>query len=173
VSVKSLAAGLAAVAALGATAAGVTSLASISPGDAQVQPVVFGAPSPASGRYPQPLDPAANVPTPGELISLLNALQNPSVPFASKGNLVEGGVGGAEGRIADQELQKAARNGSLPLTFNVTNIAPGGPDAASADVTATGPSLPPTTRWVTFVNQGGWKLSRGSAMALLQAVQAG
>ncbi|EUA42143.1 low molecular weight antigen MTB12 [Mycobacterium xenopi 4042] len=95
-----------------------------------------------------------------------------NVPFASKSYLVEGGVGGVEGRIADRQLQKAARNGSLPLTFNVANITPAGPGAASADITASGPNLAPTTQNITFVNQGGWKLSRGSAMSLLQAVQA-
>jgi hypothetical protein len=162
--VKSLATGLAAVAAIGAAAAGVTSIASVAPPASRVQPVVFGA--------PLPLDPAADVPTPDQLISVLNGLQNPNVPFASKSNLVEGGVGGVEGRIADRKLQKAAQNGSLPLTFTVANIAPAGPGAASADITASGPNLAPTTQNITFVNQGGWKLSRSSAMSLLQAVQA-
>jgi len=129
-----------------------------------VQPVAFGA--------PLPLDPAADVPTPDQLVSVLNGLQNPNIPFASKSNLVEGGVGGVEGRIADRKLQKAAQNGSLPLSFTVANIAPAGPGAASADITASGPNLAPTTQNITFVNQGTWKLSRSSAMSLLQAVQA-
>jgi hypothetical protein len=103
-----------------------------------VQPVGFGA--------PLPLDPAADVPTPDQLISVLNGLQNPGVPFASNRSLVEGGVGGVEGRIADRKLQKAAQNGSLPLSFTVANIAPAGPGAASADITASGPNLAPTTQ---------------------------
>ncbi|MGH3960149.1 hypothetical protein [Mycobacterium sp.] len=165
-SVKSLATGVAAVAAVGAAAAGVTSLASVSTAPVAVQPAVFGA--------PLPLDPApADVPTPGELISVLNGLADPSVPFASKSYLIQGGVGGVEGRIADHQLQKAAQKGQLPLSFNVANIAPAGPGVASADVTASGPSLAPTTRNVTFVNQGGWKMSRASAMSVLQAVQSG
>lgn len=162
-SVKSLAIGVASVAAVGAAAAGVTSVASVSAAPTPVRPVVFGA--------PLPLAPAATLPTPGELTTVLNELQNPGVPFANKSNLIQGGVGGVEGRIADHQLQKAAQKGQLPLSFNVSNIAPAGPDAASADVTATGPSLAPTTQNITFVNQGGWKLSRTSAMALLQAVQ--
>lgn len=161
--VKSLTTAVAAIAAIGAAAAGATSLESVAPPPAQVQPVVFGA--------PLPQDPAANLPIPGELVAVLNGLQDPNVPFASKSNLVQGGVGGVEGHIADRQLQKAAANGQLPLSFTVSNIAPAGPDAASADVTATGPSLPPTTQNITFVDQGGWKLSRGSAMALLQAFQ--
>jgi hypothetical protein len=174
--VKSLATGVATVAAIGAAAAGVTASvifnASVASATPDVQPVVFGAPSPASGWYPQPLAPGADIPTTDQLITVLNGLQNPGIPFASKSNLVEGGVGGVEGRIADRKLQKAAANGSLPLTFNVANITPAGPGTASADVTATGPHLTPTTQNITFVNQGGWKLSRGSAMTLLQAVQA-
>ncbi len=161
---KSLATGVAAVAAIGAAAAGVTCIASVTSATPQVQPVVFGA--------PLPQDPAANVPTADQLITVLNGLQNPNVPFASKSYLVEGGVSGVEGHIADHELQKAQAHGSLPLTFNVANIVPAGPAAASADVTATGPHLAPTTQNITFVNQGSWKLSKNSAMTLIQAVQA-
>lgn len=162
--VKSLATGVAAVAAIGAAAAGVTCIASVTPASPQVQPVVFGA--------PQPLDPGVDVPTADQLITVLDGLQNPGVPFASKSYLVEGGVGGVEGRMADRQLQKAAANGSLPLSFNIANIVPAGPGAASADVTATGPHLAPTTQNITFVDQGGWKLSRTSAMTLIQAMQA-
>ncbi|GBE66630.1 low molecular weight antigen MTB12 [Mycobacterium sp. MFM001] len=161
--VKSLATGAAVVAAIGAAAAGVTSIASVTPAASQVVPVVFG--------VPMPLDPATDVPTPDQLISVLNGLQNPGVPFASKGYLVEGGVGGVEGRIADRKLQQAAQHGSLPLTFQVANIAPAGPGAASADITASGPTLAPTTQNITFVNQGTWKLSRASAMTLVQQIQ--
>ncbi|MBV8861790.1 MAG: hypothetical protein JO259_08015 [Mycobacterium sp.] len=156
--------------AIGATAAGVTSgvifNASGSTLPPRVQPVVFGA--------PVPLDPGApgvDVPTADQLLTVLNSLQDPSVPFAGKSNLVEGGVGGVEGHLADKELQKAAAKGDLPLTFNITNIQPSGPGAASANVTATGPRLAPTTENLTFVDQGGWKLSRTSAMTLIESVQ--
>jgi hypothetical protein len=160
---KLLATGVAAIAAIGAAAAGVTSIASASPSPPQVKPVVFG--------DPQPLDPAAAVPSPGDLIGVLNGLQDPGVPFVSKSNLIQGGVGTMEGRVADRELQKAAQKGELPLAFNVANIAPAGPGAATADITASGPQLAPTTQALTFVNEGGWKLSRSSAMSLLQSVQ--
>ena len=161
---KVLATGVLEVAAIGAPAAGVTSIASLAPAAPQVQPVVLGA--------PLPLVPAADLPTPGQLISVLNGPQDPNVPFANKSNLVQGGVGGVEGQMADRQLQKGAQRGELPLSFNVANIQPAGPGAASADVTATGPSLAPTTQHITFVDQGGWELSRSSAMSLLQAVQA-
>jgi hypothetical protein len=166
VTVKSLATGVAAVAAIGAAAAGVTCIASVTATLPQVQPVVLGAPLPLD-----PVGPGAAVPTPDQLISVLNSLQNPGVPFANKSDLVEGGVSGVEGHLADHELQKAAANGSLPLSFNIANIVPAGPSTASADVTASGPHLAPTTQNITFVNQGSWKLSRNSAMTLIQSVQ--
>src|SRR3984957_3514351 len=59
VTVKTLATGMAALAAIGAAAGGVKCIASVTAVSPRVQPVVFGAPSPASGRYPQPLDPPA------------------------------------------------------------------------------------------------------------------
>jgi hypothetical protein len=166
VTVKSLATGVAAVAAIGASAAGVTCIASVNAALPQVQPVVFSAPLPLD-----PVAPGADVPTPDVLVGLLNSLQDPSVPFASKSNLVEGGVGGVEGHFADKKLQQAAARGSLPLMFNITSIQPAGPAAASANVTASGPHLAPTTENITFVDQGGWKLSRTSAMTLIQSVQ--
>jgi hypothetical protein len=170
VTVKSLATGVAAIAAIGAAATGVTLgvifNASAGAVSAQVQPVVFGAPIPLD-----PGAPGVDVPTADQLLAVLNSLQDPSVPFASKSNLVEGGVGGVEGHIADKELQKAAAKGDLPLTFNIANIQPSGPAAASANVTATGPRLAPTTENLTFGDQGGWKLSRASAMTLIESVQ--
>ena len=168
--VKSLATGVAAVAAIGAVAGGVTFgvifNASGNTASDHVQPVVFGAPLPLD-----PAVPGADVPTADQLLTVLNSLQDPSVPFASKSNLVEGGVGGVEGHMADKKLQQAAAKGSLPLTFNIANIQPAGPGTASANITATGPRLAPTTENITFVDQGGWKLSRTSAMTLIQSVQ--
>jgi len=166
VTVKSLATGVAALAAIGAAAAGVTCIASVTTVLPQVQPVVFSAPLPLD-----PVAPGADVPTPDVLVGLLNSLQDPSVPFASKSNLVEGGIGGVEGHFADKELQQAAARGSLPLTFNITNIVPAGPAAASASITAAGPHLAPTIENLTFVDQGGWKLSHDSAMTLIQSVR--
>ena len=87
--VKSLATGVAAVAAIGAAAAGVTCVASVTGTLPQAQPVVFSAPLPLD-----PVLPGADVPTPDQLVSLLNSLQDPSVPFASKSNLVQVGFGG-------------------------------------------------------------------------------
>lgn len=155
--VKSLAVGVAGVA---VAIAGTTVVAPpteiIAP---RVELVVFDA----------PLAPAADLPTAGELTGVLNGLADPAVPFADKTNLVEGGVGATEASMADHKLNKAARKGELPLAFGVANIEPAGPGAATADVTVSGPKLEPVTLNVTFVDQGGWKLSRSSAMSLLQA----
>ncbi|HEY9302913.1 MAG TPA: hypothetical protein VIO95_01315 [Mycobacterium sp.] len=159
---KSLATGVAAVAAIGAAAAGVTCIASVNAALPAVQPVVFGT--------PLPLDPAADLPTADQLATVLNTLQDPSVSFAQKGDLIEGGVP-VPAALADHELQKAAAKGSLPLTFNFTSITPAGPGTAAAALTATGPHLAPTYENLTFVNQGGWKLSHNSAMTLMQSVR--
>ena len=159
---KSLATGVAAVSAIGAAAAGVTCIASVTAPLPEVQPVVFSA--------PLPLDPAADLPTAEQLATVLNTLQDPSVSFAQKGYLVDGGIP-VPASLADHELQKAAAKGSLPLTFNFTSITPAGPGTAAATLTATGPHLAPTYENLTFVNQGGWKLSHDSAMTLMQSVR--
>ena len=163
--VKSLATGMAAVAAIGAAAAGVTCIAPVTGASPRVQPVVFGVPLPQD-----PVVAGVDVPTPDQLSSILNTLQDPSVPFASKGYLIEGGIP-VPASLADHELQKAAAKGSLPLTFNFTSITPAGPGSAAATLTATGPHLAPTYENLTFVNQGGWKLSHDSAMTLISAVR--
>ena len=169
--VKLLATSVAAFAVIGGAAAGAASIAA--PLD-QVQLAAIGAPSPASGWYPQPQDPvpaaAADVPTADQLTGVLNNLADPSVSFSSKSNLVQGGISGIEAHVADKKLQKAAKNGDLPLSFDVTNIQPAAAGSATADVAVSGPKLTsPVTQNVTFVNQGGWVLSRASAMELQQA----
>jgi hypothetical protein len=168
ITVKKIATSAAAVAAIGAVAAGVTSIASCVAPTVGVLPVAVGAPLPVA-PVPSPA-PAANVPTADQLTGLLNSLADPNVPFANKSNLVEGGISGTEAHIADHELKKAAKNGDLPLAFNVTNIQSGAPGSATADVAVSGPTIPsPVSQSVTFVNQGSWVLSRASAMELLQA----
>ena len=163
---KTLATGMAALAAIGAAAAGVTCIASVTAVSPRVQPVVFGAPLPLDPPAPAGVD----LPTAYQLTTVLNTLQDPSVSFANKGDLIEGGVP-VPATLADHELQKAAGKGSLPLTFNISNIAPAGPGAATATITATGPHLAPTPEYLRFVDQGGWKLSHDSAMTLIQSVR--
>ena len=167
--VKSIAIGVAALAAIGGAAAG---MAAIEPhgGLAQVQLSAVGAPLP---QDPPPAPaPGANLPTASQVSGLLTSLTDPSVSFADKGNLVEGGIGGMQAHIADGELQKAAKNGDLPLTFNVTNIQPAAPGSATADVAFSGPKLTsPVTENVTFVNDGSWILSRHSAIQLVKLLR--
>ena len=168
VTMKFAATSVAALGAIGAAAVGVTSIASVSAGNpAQVQLAAVGAPLPQD-----PPAPAAgtSIPTAGQLTGLLNSLADPNVSFENKGNLVEGGISGMEAHFADKRLSKAAKNGQLPLAFNVANIQPGAQGSATADVSVSGPKLAnPVTQNITFVNQGGWMLSRASAMELLQA----
>ncbi|AAS04484.1 hypothetical protein PICSAR240_02502 [Mycobacterium avium subsp. paratuberculosis] len=166
--VKTIATGVAALAIVGGAAAGLAAAAAPSaPGTVRLAAV--GAPLPQDPPPAQPVA-GANVPTPDQLTGLLNSLADPSVPFANKSNLVQGGISGVEAHVADKKLQKAAKNGDLPLSFDVTNIQPTASGAATADVSVSGPKLTsPVTQNVTFVNQGGWVLSRASAMELLQA----
>ncbi|ORW19982.1 hypothetical protein [Mycobacterium palustre] len=166
VRITSLVTGVAVLGAIGAATFGASSVASVANGEVPVRLAAVGAPLPAD---PAPA-PAVNVPSADQLTGLLNSLADPSVPFANKSNLVEGGISGMEAHIADRKLSKAAKNGDLPLAFNVTNIQPGGPGAATADVAVSGPKiLSPVTQNVKFVNQGSGVLSRASAMELLQA----
>ncbi|MEZ0350505.1 hypothetical protein [Mycobacterium sp. pR1184] len=166
-SLKAILTGVAALGAVGAAATGVTSVASI-PSVSAVQLAAFGAPLPQDP--PSVPAPAVDVPTADQLTGLLNTLADPSVSFSNKGNLVEGGVSGTVAHIADKKLQKAAKNGDLPLSFTITNIAPAAAGSVTADVAVSGPKLPnPVMQNVTFVNQGSWMLSRSSAMELLQA----
>ena len=165
--VKLLATSAAALAVIGGAAAGLAVTAQ--PGEpAAVQLAAVGAPLPLD---PAPPATGVNVPTPDQLTGLLNSLADPNVSFTNKSNLVEGGISGTEAHMADHELKKAAKNGDLPLAFNVTNVQPGtAPGSATAQVAVSGPKLPsPVMQNVTFVNQGGWVLSRSSAMELLQA----
>jgi hypothetical protein len=165
VTLKTLVTGVAVATVIGGATAGVTSIASGAPGPApQVQPAVFGIPLPQA--------PEDDLPTSDQLAGILTEIAAPGVSFRSKGYLVEGGVGILEGRTADRLLANANSRGSLPLNFQVTNVMPAGPLAATATVTAAGPNLAPVSQNITFVNQGGWKLSKASAMALLQSAMA-
>ncbi len=157
--VKLVAAGVAVAAAVAGAAAGLTALAAGAGGPA-VAPVVFGA--------PMPLDPAAaDAPSADQLTGVLYGLADPSVPFAGKAYLVEGGIGRIEARTADALMRNAVAKGQVPLSFSIGAITPAGPGLATAAVTASGPAMAPTTQTVTFVNQGGWKLSRTSATSVL------
>ena len=167
---KSTAAGAAALAVIGGAAAGIASIAAPS-GLAPVQLAAVGAPLPQDPP-PPPNPPAQGLPTPDQLTGLLINLSDPGASYKTKDGLVEGGISSGEGHLVDHELRKAYRDGELPLSFNVSNIQPAGANGASADVAISGPKLPaPVTKNLTFINQGGWQLSRDSATQLVQAVQ--
>lgn len=166
--VKLLATGVAAVAAIGAAAAGLT-LTAASSSDRAVQPLGLGVPF-AQDPPPPPPPGAPDLPSAGDLSSLCTNLTNPGVSYHSKTGLVAGGLSDNDGRAADHELRDAFRDGKFPQSYDVTNIQPAGPNAATADVAIGGPKFPaPVTRNLTFVNQGGWTISPESAQALLQA----
>ena len=143
---KALAKGVATLAGAAAVAGAVTAgVTSASWGVTASSPQV----QPVVFGVPMPLDPAADVPSTDQLYGVLNGLADPGVPFRAKGYLVEGGIGVIEGRTADAMMRNA-----------------------SANITASGPGMAPQTQNVTFVDQGGWKLSRASASQVLQLFSA-
>jgi hypothetical protein len=175
--VKLLATGAAALAAIGAASAGVTSVApGITPNSPAVISVQFAAvdaPLPLDPPPPPPAPPGAPeaLPSPEQLSSLCTQATDPGVSYTTKTNLVENGISSGEGHVADHDLRKAYRDGKFPETFNVTNIQPAGPNMAAAEVAISGPKFAgPVIKHLVFVNQGGnWILQHDSALALLQA----
>lgn len=132
--VKSIAAGLTAAAAIGAAAAGVTSIMAGGPVVYQMQPVVFGAPPPLTRHPPRrpdrrPVDQPAQQPRRSQRV------------VCEQGQSGRGRHRGTEARIADHKLKKAAEHGDLPLSFSVTNIQPAAAGSATADVSVSGPKL--------------------------------
>ncbi len=125
-----------------------------------VRPVVFGTPL---------RQPVLGVPTSEQLLSVLYRVADPSVPFFYKSDVVEAGVGGFEGMVADGGIQIAALKDELPLHFTVSGIELVRSGKVRATVLVTGPQLKGVTKRLTFVDQEGWRLQHASAMALLQA----
>jgi hypothetical protein len=107
-------------------------------------------------------------------VNLCNQVTDAGTGYSTKNNLVQGGISPDEGHVADHDLRKAYRNGNFPETFTVTNIAPAGPNAATADVAIAGPKFAgPVTKNLAFVDEGGnWILQHDSALALVQAATA-
>jgi hypothetical protein len=171
--VKMLATGAAAVAAIGAAAAGLTSVAVGATSGLQVQLAALGVPF-AQDPLPPPAPGAPPLPSPEQLSSLCTQVTDPGVSYQTKFGLVENGISGEEGHVADHDLRKASRDGNFPEQFNVTNIQPAGPTGVTADVAITGPKFAgPVTKNLAFVNQGGtWVMQHDAAIALVQAASA-
>jgi hypothetical protein len=173
--VKLLATGVAAVTTIGAAAAGLTSVASGGASALQLRPVVLSAPlDPPPPPPPVPPGAPAAPPSPEQLSSLCTQVTDPGVSYETKFGLVENGISGDEGHVADHDLRKASRNGNFPEQFNVTNIQPVAPNAVSADVAITGPKFAgPVNKQLAFIDQGGtWVMQHDAAIALVQAASA-
>jgi hypothetical protein len=174
---KLLATGAAAVAAIGAAAAAMTfaasGVSSAHPAALPVQTVALGVPF-AQDPPPPPPPGAPPLPSPDQLSSLCNQVTDPGVSYETKFGLVENGISGDEGHVADHDLRKAFRNGNFPEQFNVTNIQPVAPNAVSADVAITGPKFAgPVNKQLAFIDQGGtWVMQHDAAIALVQAASA-
>jgi hypothetical protein len=170
--VKSIATSLAALAAVGGVAAGISASATLLPqiSPAQVQLTAIGVPV-AQDPPPVPTPPPSqDVPTPDQLTNILTSFTDPDASYVTKAGLVEGGINPLAFNLFGNDLRNAGRRGELPLSFEVSNIQPTGTGAASADVAISDSRLPaPNTHELTFVNQGRWMLSHASATYLLVA----
>jgi hypothetical protein len=162
VNLKSLATGVAtaagAVAIVGAAAAGVTSIASVTTATSPaVQPVSWDVPMPAA--------PAPQLQ--GALSQTLTALTSGSFsPY------VEGGLGRGEQILADRAYRNAQAKGYFPVSFNVLDIDQNGP-VATANVTATAANGVTTSRPLTFIAAPSptcWVVQKGTAMAFLSSL---
>lgn len=164
--VRSLAAGTVAVAAVATIVGGPVSAQSETPAVAQVRPVVFGSPLP---RHPAPQQ---QLPTTGQLTDILMRLADPDVSDEVRSDLVQGGIDSERREFRQRKLAKAAARGELPLLFAVGNVWSVGPDTAAAETTVSSPKLPARDPEVfTFVDEGGqWRLSSDSAAMLLEAI---
>lgn len=137
---------------------------------AAIRVAAFGAPLPRDPAPEPPPSPA--LPTAEQVTSILTGLTDPNIADPTRSDLVQGGTDSGERRaFRHSSLTKAAAHGELPLSFTVGNIWPVGPHTAAAQVTISGPKMPaPTIPVLTFVDQGGWKLSSDSAATLIQIV---
>ncbi|MDD7814884.1 hypothetical protein [Mycolicibacter sinensis] len=158
-SVKLLIIGLGAVAAIAAPGTAIAETPS------QPPLTVFHAP------HPQEPPPAAGLPSAEQLTGILDDLVDPRVSDEVKSGLVAGGLQRHQADVLDHQLRRLGHHGGLPLTFTASDIASTGPDTVTADVTATGPTLPaPITKPVTFTNENGWMLSQNGADELMEEV---
>ncbi|WP_142279558.1 hypothetical protein [Mycobacterium arosiense] len=162
---------MAVVIAIGAGSAGV---AAGNPNAFQVQPVVVNV------GFPMDPPPPPVLPTADQLTSILTRFIDPMAGDETKNGLVEGGFSRFQrpwvaapdgGHGLYEEMRNVYRTGNLPLSFNVTNIRPAGANAATADVaiSQSDPDHTTVTEPLMFVDQGGWRLSYDSAMAMLRA----
>lgn len=116
-------------------------------------------------------EPAPELPSSEKVSQVLGELTDPDVPDQVKDHLVQGGIDSTERRAFNHgRLKKAVEHGQLPLAFDVGNIWSVGPQTAAAQVTVWSPTLSPTTKVFTFIDQSGWILSSDSASALISTV---
>jgi hypothetical protein len=161
VTLKTLVTGVAAVAAVGGAAVGVTSLASSTITAAPaVQPVVWD--------IPMPLAPEDDLV--GPLTQTVNTLGSGG-SFSGKSAYIQG-LGRFTGKGVEIKYNDAVAKGYLPLTATVSDVVPS-PGGATANVTATLASGEVRSMPLTFVpgpSPTGWQLSSQSLFALGELV---
>ncbi|WNG90974.1 hypothetical protein [Mycobacterium sp. ITM-2016-00318] len=139
---KSLVTGVAAVAAVGGAAVGVTSIA-----------------SPAIAFADQCVDA-------GTLQGVVDTLIAPGGDFAGpKGQLISPPLGFTTGKLANGTLRNLYAKGTLPTSISIAQPSCSGPTATS-QISAAGQTMP-----ITFVNEAGtWKVTAASASSVINAL---
>jgi len=144
VTLKSLVTGVAAVAAVGAAAVGVTSIAS---------PAIAFADDCAVD--------------PGTLQGVVDSLVAPGGDFAGpKGQLISPPLGFTTGKLANGTLRNLYAKGTLPTPISISPPSCAG-NTATSQISAVGQMMP-----ITFVNEAGtWKVTAASATSVINALR--
>jgi len=89
---------------------------------AAAMPVVMAVPAFADCGDPGQPACTGPVPTVDQVIDVLNALFNPNIPAADKGNIVTPPFTPDEDATNDDHLNRMGTRGHLPTNWNITNI---------------------------------------------------
>jgi hypothetical protein len=145
VTLKSLVTGVAAVAAVGGAAVGVTSVAS---------PAIAFAEDCAVDS--------------GTLQGVVDSLVAPGGDFAGpKGQLISPPLGFTTGKLANGTLRNLYAKGTLPTQISISPPTCVSPNTATSQISAVGQTMP-----ITFVNEAGtWKVTAASATSVINALR--
>ncbi|MBS9534596.1 hypothetical protein KIH27_13460 [Mycobacterium sp. M1] len=109
------------------------------------------------------------VPTVDQVVAVLEAMTDPNVPAAAKGDIVTPGFTPEEAQQVDDRLNRLNARGYLPLTFVVTDIQPAADNFAGTTVSVSRPWTPAGP--IVLTDQDGrWLITHDTAMKALDAI---
>jgi hypothetical protein len=133
--------------------------------------VVTAAPAYADCGDPGQPPCAGPVPTTDEVVAIMAKLTDPSIPAATKTDIVTPGFTLEEAESIDDHLNQMNGRGLLPLNFVVTDIEPARANLAGATLATTGTFHQRTAPGpIVLVDQSGhWLITHDTAMIALDA----